>query len=71
MCLLFLHRIESIKIFSFGPVTGRYGFLRHSWNAGSLYQRAGSFFIGIAPMLAGIPLLLLSGAACGIDRACS
>jgi hypothetical protein len=66
MCLLFLHRIESIEIFSFDPVTGRSGFVRHSWDAGSLYQRAGNFFIGIAPMLAGVPLLLLSGALCGI-----
>ncbi len=66
MCLSFLHRIESMAIFSFDPVTGRYGFVRHSWDAGSLYQKAGNFFIGIAPMLTGVPLLLLSGAACGI-----
>ncbi len=66
MCLLFLHRIDSMEIFSFDPVTGRSGFVRHRWDTGSLYQEAGNFFIGIAPMLAGVPLLLLLGAACGI-----
>lgn len=66
MCFLFLHRIESMAIFSFDPVTGRSGFVRHNWDNGSVYQTAGNFFIGIAPMLAGVPLLLMSGAACGI-----
>ena len=66
MCLLFLHKIESMTVFSFDPTTGRTGFVRHRWDTGSLYQEAGNFFIGIAPMLAGVPLLLLAGAACGV-----
>jgi hypothetical protein len=66
MCLFFLHRIEHMEIFSFDPVTGRSGFVQHRWDTGSLYQEAGNFFIGIAPMIAGVPLLLLSWAACGI-----
>ncbi len=66
MCLFFLHRIESMALFSPDPVTGRSGYVRHSWDAGSPYQKAGNFFIGIAPMMTGVPLLLLSGAECGI-----
>ena len=66
MCLLFLHRIESMEFFSFDPVTGRSGFVRHRWDTESLYQRAGNFFVGIAPMLAGVPLLVLSGSVCGV-----
>ncbi len=66
MCLLFFHRIERMALFSPDPATGRLGYVRHSWDAGSTYQKAGNFFIGVAPMIAGIPLLLLSGAGCGI-----
>jgi hypothetical protein len=66
MCLFFLHRIESIAIFSFDPATGRSGYVRHTWHASSAYQKAGNFFIGIAPMITGVALLLLLGTKCGI-----
>ena len=48
-----------MALFSPDPVTGRSGYVRHSWHAGSPYQKAGNFFIGIAPMITGVPLLLL------------
>lgn len=66
MCLIFLHRIERMEIFSLDPATGRLGYVRHSWDTGSLYEKAGNFWIGIAPMVAGVPLLFLAGATCGI-----
>jgi hypothetical protein len=39
---------------------------RHTWRIGSSYQKVGNFFIGIAPMITGVPLLLLLGAKCGV-----
>jgi hypothetical protein len=66
MCILFLHRIESMALFSYDPVTGRSGYVRHCWNTGSLYQKAGNFFIGVAPMISGVLLLFLLGKQCGV-----
>jgi hypothetical protein len=66
MCIIFLHRIESMALFSLDPTTGRSGYVRHTWRTGSSYQKVGNFFIGIAPMITGVPLLLLLGAKCGV-----
>ena len=66
LCVLFNHRIERMALFSFDPATGRCGYVIHQWDTKSLYQKAGNFFIGIAPVIAGIPLLFIWGAACGI-----
>ncbi len=57
LCLIFCHRIEKISFFRSDP--GRPpGFVEHSWNNRNLYADAGSFFIAIAPVLAGGAALL-------------
>ena len=58
-CLLFGHRIERLTLFAPDPRTGRLGSVQHAWDRRNLYQQAGRFFIGIAPLLGGAALLLL------------
>lgn len=59
MCLIFGHKIIEIKFFQPGSADGVLGYVRHTYNPRSMYQRAGNFFIGIAPILVGA--LILAG----------
>ncbi|OIK10569.1 hypothetical protein BIV59_14125 [Bacillus sp. MUM 13] len=59
MCVLFLHRIREIKFFQWNSPDGVLGYVSHEYNRGSVYQSAGNFFIGIAPVLMGIASLIL------------
>jgi hypothetical protein len=52
-CLLFGHRILAIKWFDPGCSDGVLGYVKHSYDRNSLYQRIGHFFIGIGPILLG------------------
>jgi hypothetical protein len=52
-CLLFGHRITAVKWFDFNCNDGSLGYVRHSYDRNSLYQRIGHFFIGIGPILLG------------------
>ena len=46
----------------FRPVAGRadgiLGYVRYAYDPGSLWQRLGSFFVGIAPMVLGVAAIL-------------
>jgi hypothetical protein len=55
-CVIFGHKIEKISLFSPEPETGVLGYVFHSYNPESLFQRVGCLFIGFAP-LAGNGLL--------------
>ena len=59
--LIFGHEIVDFVLFS--PVrakqTGELGHVNHSYNKKSLYQKAGNFFIGVAPMIVGVITIIL------------
>ncbi|MCC6748763.1 MAG: hypothetical protein IT371_13975 [Deltaproteobacteria bacterium] len=50
---LFGHRILAWALFEPDPESGTLGYVRHAYSRRSLYQRLGSFFIAIAPLLSG------------------
>ncbi|MDR1818339.1 MAG: hypothetical protein LBR07_09290 [Puniceicoccales bacterium] len=56
-CLLFCHKITRIKLFDPDPKGGSLGYVQHSYDQHSVYQRAGNFFIGIGPVLLGSAVL--------------
>ncbi|MDP2423331.1 MAG: hypothetical protein Q8M23_03200, partial [Bacteroidales bacterium] len=56
-CLLFLHKIEKIKLFDPNPTDGSLGYVKHSYNKKNLYQRIGNFFIGVGPIMLGSAVL--------------
>ncbi|MFT8317825.1 MAG: hypothetical protein ABF651_06105 [Sporolactobacillus sp.] len=53
MCLIFRHRIVKIKWFQMRDAAGTIGYVSHSYNLNSFYQRAGNLFIGLAPLISG------------------
>lgn len=59
--LLFCHRIRKVALLRIprGPGDAQLGYVQHSWQADSPYQRAGNLFIGIAPLIGGTAILLL------------
>lgn len=56
-CLIFGHKILEMKLFSPGE-DGTLGMVDHSWDSKSLYQRAGNFFIGTGPIIAGVAVII-------------
>ncbi len=62
MCWIFRHRIVAYRLFDPDPRTGTLGYVQHAYQRRNLFQIAGNFFIGVAPLLAG-SLVLLGGLA--------
>lgn len=61
MCLIFGHKVKSFKLIDFKAPGGTLGYVNHSFNSKNYYQRAGNFFIGLAPILsAALVVWLLS-----------
>lgn len=58
-CLIFGHKIIKIKFYEPDAANGVLGYVQHTYNRKSLYQRIGNLFIGIAPIIIGA--LILAG----------
>jgi hypothetical protein len=56
-CVIFLHKITGIGFFKPDPLTGRLGYVSHTWNRASPWQVLGNFFIGIGPVILGCAAL--------------
>ena len=59
MCVVFRHHIDEIKLFQIDDENGVLGYVRHSYNPKSIYQRAGNYFISVAPIVCGTAVLFL------------
>ena len=55
-CVIFRHKIVEMKLFS-PEADGTLGYVNHSYNPRSIYQRIGNFFIGTGPIWFGIVVL--------------
>ncbi|MDO9529058.1 MAG: hypothetical protein Q7J27_07860 [Syntrophales bacterium] len=51
--VLFGHKITAFRPYVFDTSTGALGYVGHSWNSRSVYQRSGLFFIAISPCILG------------------
>ena len=59
MCVVFRHKIDEIKLFQVDDENGVLGYVRHSYNKKSIYQRVGTYFISVAPIVCGTAVLFL------------
>ena len=59
--ILFRHKINEVRLFRpfQGKIDGTLGYINHSWNTRSIYQKIGNFFIGTAPMFFGAGLFFI------------
>ena len=58
-CLIFGHKITDIKFFSPDYETGTLGYVNHSYDKRSIYQKTGNLFIGTGPVILGVLFLFL------------
>jgi len=56
-CKLFNHRVEKVKLISFSNYSPVKGWVTHTYDKRSHYQRFGLFFIGFAPLIGGVLLI--------------
>ncbi len=56
-CILFRHKIVAIKLFSPNSTDGTIGYVNHSYDKTSIYQRIGNLFIGVGPIIFGAMVL--------------
>ena len=56
-CLIFRHKIVEMKLFSPNATDGTIGYVNHSYDKASIYQRIGNFFIGVGPIIFGAVVL--------------
>jgi len=57
-CLVFGHKIKKIVLLQKRDENGVLGYVSHAYNPNSVYQQAGNFFIGIAPIFGGISVII-------------
>jgi len=59
--LIFGHKITKIVLFKPSEPGGLWGYVNHTYNSRSIYQRIGNFFIGIGPIIVGSVVIYLLG----------
>lgn len=57
-CWIWRHKVLEVKFLQFNEPNGVLGYVNHQWNAKSLYQNIGNFFIGLGPIFSGIAALI-------------
>ena len=57
-CFIFGHKITKLVLLQKRDENGVLGYVRHSYNPSSIYQQAGNFFIGIAPIFGGVSSII-------------
>ena len=57
-CVIFGHKIKKIVLLQKRDENGVLGYVNHAYNTNSVYQQAGNFFIGIAPIFGGISSII-------------
>jgi hypothetical protein len=57
-CAVFGHKIKKIVLLQKRDGNGVLGYVSHAYNPNSVYQQAGNFFIGIAPIFGGISVII-------------
>ena len=57
-CFIFGHKITKIVLIQKRDENGVLGYVKHSYNPNSVYQQAGNFFIGIAPIFGGVSTII-------------
>lgn len=60
MCVIFNHKITRMKLLNTRSENGVLGYVEHSYNPSSIYQRIGNLFIGLGPIFSGIASLIIS-----------
>ena len=60
MCKVFGHKVDHIQLFDLDPEGNRAGYVRHRYNTRSVYQKAGNFFIAVAPIFIGALVVYLA-----------
>lgn len=56
-CLIFRHQITEMKLYSPNSTDGTIGYVNHSYDTKSTYQKIGNFFIGVGPIIFGAMVL--------------
>ena len=59
LCYVFGHNVMDVKLFNPNSENGVLGYVNHSYNPKSIYQKIGNFFIGIAPILSGTGVIMI------------
>lgn len=52
-CIIFRHKIIDIRLYRPNAEDGTLGYVNHTYNSKSIYQKIGIFFIGVGPILTG------------------
>lgn len=59
-CIIFGHKIQDIKLYTPNPVNGIIGYVNHTYNPKSTYQKIGNFFIGVGPIIFGAIIIYVA-----------